>query len=126
MKQHSQVRRRNSGRRGRSTALICAAALAALGALWGAPALAGPVASPAATAAPVVSPTDISPDAVKRAAMLKPMDLSTSPLEKGLTSWERAVVDKLKQAAVYMDQAFWQQVAPDKLPIFQALSLIHI
>ena len=122
MKQHSRVWRRNSGRRGRSTALTCAAALAALGALWVSPALAGSAASPPTNAAPVVSPTDISPDVVRRAAMLKPMDLSTSPLEKGLTSWERAVVDKLKQAAVYMDQAFWQQVAPDKLPIFQALA----
>jgi hypothetical protein len=102
---------------------VAAVVLVVLAAVWVVPALAeGGAPAPGASATPVVSPADISPDVVARAALLKPMDLSTSPLEKGLTSWELAVVDKLEQAAVFMDQAYWQQVAPDKLPIFQALA----
>jgi hypothetical protein len=64
----------------------------------------------------------IASDIVKRAAKLMPMDLSKSPLQAGLTDWERAVVDKLVKAATYMDTAFWQQVDPDGMQIFNSFA----
>ncbi len=61
-------------------------------------------------------------DVVARAAMFKPMDMSQSPLLAGLTDWEKAVLDKLLQAARYMDEAFWQQVDPEGEVIFRTLA----
>ncbi len=89
-----------------------------------APALAGggQRGTPRTSATPTIAPTAIAPDVVERAAKLKYLDMSKSPLEAGLVAWELAVVDKLKQAAVYMDQAYWQQVDPDGLPIFDSLA----
>ncbi|MEI7893645.1 MAG: hypothetical protein WCI05_11170 [Myxococcales bacterium] len=64
----------------------------------------------------------IAPDVVKRAAKLAPMDLSQSPLQSGLADWERAVVDKLVQAASHMDTVFWQQVDPEGMQIFNSFA----
>jgi dipeptidase D len=63
-----------------------------------------------------------SPDIVARAAMFKPLDLSHSALLDGLADWERAVLDKLVRAADTMDAAFWQQVDPEGLRLFQSLA----
>jgi len=105
----------------RATLLAVAVLATAIGV---APALAGggQRGTPKTNATPTTAPTAIAPDVVERAAKLKYIDMSKSPLEAGLAAWELAVVDKLKQAAVYMDQAFWQQVAPDGLPIFESLA----
>ena len=64
----------------------------------------------------------IGPDVVKQAAMLKPMDMSQSALQAGLSPWEKAVVEKMVLAAASMDQAFWQQVDPVGLAEFEALA----
>ena len=108
--------------RARLAALLALAVLAT--AIGVAPALAGggDRDTPKTSATPTVAPTEIAPDVVERAAKLKPMDMSKSSLEAGLASWELAVVDKLKQAAVYMDAAYWQQVDPEGLPIFESLA----
>ncbi len=53
-----------------------------------------------------------APDIVQRAAKYPAADLSQSPLYSGLQDWEKAVVDKLTQAAAYMDAAYWKQVDP--------------
>jgi len=54
--------------------------------------------------------------------MLAPRDMSGSPLLDGLADWEQAVLDKLIQAARYMDAAFWQQVDPEGEVIFKGLT----
>jgi len=103
-------------------ALLAAAVLATAVGIAPAPAGGGERRTPGPNATPTIAPTAIAPDVVERAAKLKYIDMSKSSLEAGLAAWELAVVDKLKQAAVYMDQAFWQQVAPDGLPIFESLA----
>lgn len=102
--------------------LLALAVLATAIGVAPAPAGGGERGTPKTSATPTVAPTAIAPDVVERAAKLKYIDMSTSPLTAGLAAWELAVVDKLEQAAVYMDQAFWQQVDPDGLPIFQSLA----
>lgn len=64
----------------------------------------------------------IAPDVPERAARLVVKDMSQSPLKAGLKNWEKAVLEKLEQAACYMDAAFWQQVDPDGEKLFQELS----
>jgi len=103
-------------------ALLAVAVLATAIGVAPAPAGGGERHVPKTSATPVISPTAIAPDVVERAAKLKYIDMSKSPLEAGLAAWELAVVDKLKQAAVYMDAAYWQQVDPDGLPIFESLA----
>jgi dipeptidase D len=76
--------------------------------------------NPAMTLAPL--PAAPPPDVIARAATLKPMDMSQSPLLGGLADWERAVLNKLLQAARTMDAAFWQQVDPDGEAIFRSLA----
>ena len=63
-----------------------------------------------------------SDDIIARAAKLKLLDMSQSALLPGLADWELAVLDKMKQAAVAMDAAFWQQVDPDDEPLLRSLS----
>ncbi len=63
-----------------------------------------------------------SPDIVARAAQFKPLDMSQSALLAGLNDWERAVLDKLMQAADLMDKAYWQQVDPEGEGLFIRLA----
>jgi putative hemolysin len=63
-----------------------------------------------------------SEDITARAAKLKPLDMSQSALLPSLADWELAVLDKMKQAAVAMDAAYWQQVDPDDEPLFRSLA----
>ena len=60
-----------------------------------APALAGggQRGTPRTSATPTIAPTAIAPDVDERAAKLKNLDMSKSPLEAGLVAWELAVVD---------------------------------
>jgi hypothetical protein len=67
---------------------------------------AGPAADPPS------SPPSVAPDVVERASRLQPLTLPAGPLRVGLLVWERAVLDKLEQAAGYIDAAYWQQVDP--------------
>ena len=55
-------------------------------------------------------------------AMLTPMEFSESVLRSSLTGWEHQVLDKLLQAAAYMDAAYWQQVDPEGEQIFRSLT----
>ena len=72
-----------------------------------------PSTAPSITPTPSATPsTAFAPDIVQRAAKLKPIDMSAPDLSK-LAPWEAQVVEKLIQAAAYMDAAFWQQVDPD-------------
>ena len=64
----------------------------------------------------------IAPDVPERAARLVIKDMSQSSLKAGLKGWEKAVLEKLEQAACYMDAAFWQQVDPEGEKLFQELS----
>jgi len=78
--------------------------------------------APAAQADVEFDPSAVAPGTLGRAAMLTPMDMSTSPLLGGLADWEQAVLDRLIQAARYMDAAFWQQVDPQGEVIFKGLA----
>ncbi|MBF0395959.1 MAG: hypothetical protein HQK78_04255 [Desulfobacterales bacterium] len=64
----------------------------------------------------------IAPDIIERAAKLSPKNMSQSPLQGNLSDWEKAVLNKLIQAANYMDIAYWQQVDPEGEKIFKSLS----
>ncbi len=79
---------------------------------------------PASVTQPTVGfdPSAVAPGTLDRAAMLAPRDMSGSPLLDGLADWEQAVLDKLIQAARYMDAAFWQQVDPEGEVIFKGLT----
>ncbi len=52
----------------------------------------------------------IAPDVVTRASKLKPIDMTVNI--SGLEKWELQVIEKLAQAASYMDTAHWQQSDP--------------
>ena len=54
--------------------------------------------------------TNIAPDVMKRASKLKPIDMTVTI--NGLEEWEIQVIDKLVQAASFMDTAHWQQSDP--------------
>jgi putative hemolysin len=69
-----------------------------------------------------VAQPEPSEDIIARAAKLKPLDMSQSPLLPSLADWELAVLDKMKQAAAAMDAAYWQQVDPDDEPLFHSLA----
>ncbi len=79
-------------------------------------------ATSAITSTLTLTATAVAPDTLRRAAMLRPMDMSKSSLLGGLAGWEQAVLDKLIQAARYMDAAFWQQVDPEGDLIFKGLT----
>ena len=64
-----------------------------------------------------------APDIVQRAAKYPPADLSQSPLYSGLQDWEKAVVNKLLQAASYMDAAYWKQADPEGELLWKSLAL---
>jgi len=63
-----------------------------------------------------------SEDILARAAKLKPLDMSQSALLPGLSDWEQAVLDRLYQAARYMDAVYWQQVDPQDELLFHSLA----
>jgi len=64
----------------------------------------------------------VAPDVKERAAQFASKDMSQSRLAAGLVDWERAVLDKLMQAANAMDAVYWQQVDPDGKQIFRRLA----
>ncbi len=64
----------------------------------------------------------IAPDVPERAARFVVKDMSQSPLKAELKDWEKAILEKLEQAACYMDVAYWQQVDPDGEKLFQEFS----
>jgi len=63
-----------------------------------------------------------APDVMERAAQFASKDMSQSPLAAGLVDWERAVLDKMMQAADDMDAVYWQQVDPEGEEIFRRLA----
>jgi hypothetical protein len=64
----------------------------------------------------------LAPDVMERAAQFASKDMSQSPLAAGLVDWERAVLDKMMQAAADMDAVYWQQVDPAGEEIFRRLA----
>jgi dipeptidase D len=83
---------------------------------------------PSAPAAPPPPPAIdlsslvIAPDIAARVAKLKPIDISQTLDLSGLTDWEKAVLDKLLQAAYLIDAAYWQQSDPQGAEIYKALA----
>ena len=63
-----------------------------------------------------------APGVMERAAQFASKDMSQSPLAAGLVDWERAVLDKMMQAADAMDAVYWQQVDPAGEEIFRRLA----
>ncbi len=76
--------------------------------------------TPGTEAADAVLPTPAA-DIITRAAMFTPLDMSQSSLLSNLNEWERAVLDKLRQAADLMDAAYWQQMDPAGEGLFRRL-----
>jgi len=64
----------------------------------------------------------IAPDVTQRIAQLQLIDMSQSLDLDDLEDWEMAVLDKLIQAAAYMDAAYWQQVDPTGAVLYQKLA----
>jgi hypothetical protein len=64
----------------------------------------------------------IAPDIAERIAQLQPIDMSQTLDLDDLEDWEVAVLDKLIQAAAYMDAAYWQQVDPEGAVLYQKLA----
>jgi len=64
----------------------------------------------------------LAPDVMERAAQFVSKDMSQSTLAAGLADWERAVLDKMMQAADAMDAVYWQQVDPEGEEIFRRLA----
>ena len=64
----------------------------------------------------------IAPDIAQRIARLRPIDMSQTLELDDLEDWEVAVLDKLIQAAAYMDAAFWQQADPAGAVLYQKLA----
>ncbi|MCK9442410.1 MAG: hypothetical protein M0Q13_13450 [Methanothrix sp.] len=62
----------------------------------------------------------IAPDVVERESKLKPIDMTVNI--SSLEDWEIEVVEKLVQAASYMDAAHWQQSDPLGETLYQQLS----
>jgi putative hemolysin len=68
-------------------------------------------------------PQSLTPasDVAARAALLKPVAMAGTVDTSKLEPWELQVLDKLMQAAAYMDAAYWQQVDPSGAQFFASL-----
>ena len=81
-----------------------------------------PVLPPSTSLKAAAPPLIIAPDIAERVARLKQIDMSEDIDRYGLEDWERAVLEKLVQAATCMDGAYWQQVDPVGAKLYQMLA----
>ncbi|MBK8050251.1 MAG: hypothetical protein IPK16_25995 [Anaerolineales bacterium] len=65
-------------------------------------------------------------DIAARAAKLQPVEMNSAQQLAKLEPWELQVVEKMIQAAQYMNAAYWQQVDPEGQILFASLPAARV